>query len=210
MAKLPLRAVVQAIIPNTDKVSANQVTLASLVLLLASLPFFCLREYVIGGLLFTVSWICDFVDGEMARLQQERLGPARTLADEASLTLWQKICLRGQSHFGASFDALVDKIRHVSALFVLGYNYVFWPFLGLTALLALLLTLKRLIWPSDAKSRHWGKAKTWYEVLGVVCVVMLPRDWGWSYWITHGVIALAIILATLSLWSHVASRTKDS
>jgi phosphatidylglycerophosphate synthase len=191
-------------VPGT---TPNRITALGLVLaLLAALMFFS-GAIAVGALLCTLSFLTDFLDGALARYQDERM----TDADRAAEADKHWMDRRGKTEdggvfSGAAFDPLVDKVRYFSALLALdGLTRLWWPLIAAGGLFAVLLTVGRPIVAalklSKGKSNWLGKHKVHVEAALLAWLVFVPaagRD--------HAFADFLLLLATLGGGASLAGQ----
>lgn len=183
-----------AVRPFSDKIASwfdwttpNLVTLAGLLLALPMIACFAFGATAAGAILFALSAMTDFVDGALARYQDDRMKararecvarhdkhyPNEPLdvrvqkAYEALLDAERRhnwLLRRGKTEegrilTGTSFDPFVDKVRYLGVLLPLGWSVLFQPFIMASAAFALCLTIGRPIFAVKDKNR--GKANRW-------------------------------------------------
>ncbi|MEK7452459.1 MAG: CDP-alcohol phosphatidyltransferase family protein, partial [Patescibacteria group bacterium] len=97
-----------------------------------------------GVLLYTWCALCDFFDGALARYQKRRYAlKEKTEAEEYRLPIWERLKIKGSSHYGAVLDPFSDKTLYFCALFPLGWSVVDPIYLWLSLCVALILTAIR-------------------------------------------------------------------
>lgn len=140
-------------------------------------------------LLFLIGVSTDYFDGLLARM------------------------IGGTSVFGATFDALVDKVFVLASLFatrpifrgiVPDYGDTFW-----ITLFLIMLTLETLIVAARAtqKTHHasWhGKMKVILQFTGIACIIFAAViSWPFAFWLGIGTLAIAIVFAMASFAAHM-------
>ncbi|PJA45496.1 hypothetical protein CO174_02875 [Candidatus Uhrbacteria bacterium CG_4_9_14_3_um_filter_50_9] len=198
--------------------TANWVTIFGGALALMGIGLFQLDlNWAAIGVL-TVSFLTDWFDGALGRYQQGDRSPL-TREEESELSLWQQINYRGVTHLGRAIDPLVDKIRFIGLLWVLGVGFVpTWIICAMTGF-AIALTcirpLKRLLRLDDGGANRYGKLKVYMEVIAMVILVLTTRPLyktenllydhthvRWALWST---MSAALFLAGASLYGHIKS-----
>lgn len=163
-------------VPGT---TPNRVTAMGLSLALLATLMFATGGIVIGALLCTASYLTDFLDGALARYQDERMTQEERTAEGSKHWMLR----RGKSEdggflSGAAFDPFVDKVRYFGALLALGLGRLWWPLIALGGLFALALTVGRPIVArlklSKGKSNWLGKHKVHVEAVLIAWLVFLP------------------------------------
>lgn len=136
-------------------------------------------RYLIAGFLFVIACVTDYLDGAIARKE------------------------KGTSDFGATLDAIADKILVNGVLIVLAYNG-FLPVIipviivirdiAVDALRALSAKNNIII-----KANNWGKVKTVFMMIGVSLLLFynLPFE-VWGIYVAETLIYIATILSVLS------------
>jgi len=160
----------------------NRMTYFGLLLALGATYFFLTGLIIRGAIFCTLSYVTDFLDGALARYQDERMTEEERQAQRSRH--W--MARRGKSETtldnpiftGAAFDPFVDKVRYFGAVLPLGIGRLWWPLLALGGLFALALTIGRPIVAklnlSKGKSNWLGKHKVHVEAVLLAWLVFVP------------------------------------
>jgi phosphatidylglycerophosphate synthase len=159
----------------------NRVTAMGLVLALIATFMFATGGIVLGAVFCTLSYVTDFLDGALARYQDDRL----TDADRETESRKNWLAKRGKTEdeaifSGASFDPFVDKVRYFGALITLGLGRLWWPLVAIGGFFALALTIGRPVVTklklSKGRANWLGKHKVHVEAALLVWLVFVPAD----------------------------------
>lgn len=189
----------------------------------ASLPWLILHGHrTLAAWTFAVAVYLDFVDGGVARYQQDRLGHRTPPEAEAKMSLWRRLRLKGCTITGGWLDPLSDKVLVQAALISLGWDAVprWMLFIGLALAVALTLARPFKTWlvrtgrrkTADGRANAFGKMKMWMQVAVVGLLFIEPVDVmaliGHTV-LTSALLLLALVLAALSLTFHLLpARTR--
>jgi len=163
-------------VPGT---TPNRVTALGLVLALLATGAFIGGGFVLGAIFCTLSYLTDFLDGALARYQDERMTPEERTAEAGKHWMLR----RGKTEdgailSGAAFDPFVDKVRYFGAVLPLGIGRLWWPLLALGGFFALALTIGRPIVAklklSKGKSNWLGKHKVHVEAVLLIWLAFVP------------------------------------
>lgn len=163
-------------VPET---TPNRITALGLVLALLATLLFILGGVALGAVFCTLSYLTDFLDGALARYQDERMTPEEREGERHKH--WMR--RRGKTEeeailSGAAFDPFVDKVRYFGALLPLGVGRLWWPLIVVGALFALALTIGRPIVTklklSKGKANWLGKHKVHVEAVLIAWLVFVP------------------------------------
>ena len=163
-------------VPGT---TPNRVTALGLVLALFATFLFAAGGIVLGALLCTASYLTDFLDGALARYQDERMTPEERDAERRKHWMLRRGKTEEEAILsGAAFDPFVDKVRYFGALLALGIGRLWWPLIALGGLFALALTVGRPIVTrlklSKGKANWLGKHKVHVEAALIAWLVFVP------------------------------------
>ncbi len=157
----------------------NRVTALGLVLAMLAALMFALGAVAFGAVFCAASYLTDFLDGALARYQDERMTDEGRAAEGAKGWLDR----RGKTEdggflSGAAFDPFVDKARYFGALLPLGLDRLWWPLIAAGAFFALALTLWRPLAVrlrlSKGRSNWLGKHKVHVEAALLAWLVFIP------------------------------------
>lgn len=162
-----------------------------------------------GALLYIWCALCDFFDGALARYQKRVYNIAELTEDEEyALSFWERLNLRGTSHFGTVLDPFSDKTLYFGAVFPLGWYVVDRSYLWLSLLIALILTLIRfrairraLEFGGKGAANKFGKYKIIIEVCAVASLALLPSG-PFKVMLANITIGTALVIGGLSLVGH--------
>ncbi len=166
----------------------------------------------------TVSFLTDWWDGALARHQQGKV-PTLEREQEDQIPLWERLNIQGVTHLGRGLDPLIDKIRFLGLLWVVGHKIIDVGVMVSLTIMAVLLTIarpiKRWLELDHAGSNQWGKYKVYTEVILIVILVFGTRPlYGGpnpaaELMVTRGSIHLlslsCLFLAVASGWTHLES-----
>lgn len=198
--------------------SATWITIFGGILAILGIPLFLAHFDWIAIAILTLSFLTDWWDGCVARFHQNGR-PEVTREEEAKLSLWECLNYRGVTHLGRSIDPLVDKIRFLGLMWVVGYHVLDLAVMMLLTLIAVFLTLVRPI-KSYFKLDHgganqWGKYKVYAEVILMVVLVFGTRPLYGSAnplaslsatrFVIDMMSLVTVFLATASAWIHFES-----
>lgn len=163
-----------------------------------------------GSIMCTWALLLDFFDGSLARYQN-RTYDIEELSEEKeySLSFWDRLNLKGSSHFGTVLDPFSDKTLYFGAIFPLGWHIINPLYLWLSLLVALILTLIRLrairralSFAGKGSANRFGKYKITIEVLAITSLVLIPSG-PLQELIANIMIGTALIIGALSLTGHI-------
>lgn len=163
-------------VPGT---TPNQITALGLVTALVAVFMFAAGGIALGAFMGILSYLTDFLDGALARYQDERMTPEEREAERHKH--WMK--RRGKTEdeailSGAAFDPFVDKVRYFGFLFALGLGRLWWPLIAVGVVFALALTIGRPIVTrlklSKGKANWLGKYKVHVEAALIAWLVFVP------------------------------------
>ena len=191
--------------------TANWVCVWRIMLSVLLLGAFLYGKILIGAIIFALTTYMDFLDGAIARYQDEKQ-KRQMLTPEAErkLSFIDQLNLKGSSHLGASFDPLADKICNQLAIFALGWNLLPNRMLIMSFLLATALTgvrpLKRWLGRGDGRANKFGKIKMWTEVALISLLLFKPDGSSSNIYYSSGLLIIftaCLALAGLSLIFHL-------
>lgn len=164
---------------------------------------------IAGTLLYIHCALLDFFDGALARYQKRTYAiPDVPEDEEYALSFWQRLNLRGSSHYGAILDPFSDKTMYFGAVFPLGWHVVNHLLLWASLCVALILTLIRfrairraLEFAGKGAANRFGKFKIWFEVLVIASLVLIPRG-ALQELIANLAVGIALVIGCLSLTGH--------
>ncbi len=165
-------------VPGT---TPNGITALGLVLALLATLLFAMDGIALGAVFCTFSYVTDFLDGALARYQDERM----TAEDRERESGKHWMRRRGRTEdggflSGAAFDPFVDKVRYFGAALALGHDRLWWPLLAVGGFFALALTLWRpfaaKLKLSKGKSNWLGKHKVHVEAVLIAWLVFVPAS----------------------------------
>ncbi len=173
--------------------------------------------HVTGALIYVFCALLDFFDGALARYQKRRYDLEELPEDEENkLTVWQRLSLRGSSHFGAILDPFSDKIMYFGAVFPLGWRVVNHNMLFASLGVGLILTIIRfrairraLEFGGKGAANRFGKYKMWIEVAAIASLGLLPNG-SVQTWCATITIGLALFFGLLSLAGHIRLALKKA
>lgn len=187
------------------------------ILMAAAFPFLAASGLTaLAAAVFAVAVYLDYIDGAVARYQQDTLGHRTDPDAEAAMPFLSRLSLKGCTETGAWLDPLADKLLVQSALFSLGWGRIPWWLLASGLGFAVLLTaarpfkawLKRkgLRKSADGRANAFGKIKMWLEVAAVGLLFFDPSSaiHDAMLWIlAMSVLSSATLMAFLSLVFHL-------
>jgi phosphatidylglycerophosphate synthase len=201
--------------------TANWITIFGGILAILGIYLFWINKDRIAISVLTLSFLTDWFDGALGRHQQSDR-PHMTREEESRLSILQQINYRGVTHLGRALDPLVDKVRFIGLLWVLGDHIVpRWIMLTIT-LLAIILILvrpiKRFLQLDPAGANRYGKFKVYSEVISIIILVFTTRPiYGSEFLLVEfrpvyltltGSILTSLLLACYSLYGHITSGFK--
>lgn len=190
----------------------NRVTAQGLTLALAATLLFATGGVALGAFLCALSYLTDFLDGALARYQDERMTPEEREAERGKHWMLR----RGRTEdggflSGAAFDPFVDKVRYFGALVPLGHDRLWWPLMAVGAAFAIALTIGRPIAArlrlSKGKSNWLGKHKVHVEAALIAWLVFVPAHLAPG--VAHALLALASLGGAASFAGQAYSVWKD-
>lgn len=201
--------------------TANWITIVGGLLAVISMTLFALGFDQTALCTLIASCLTDWFDGAVGRYQQGKR-PHMTREEEDKLSVWQRINYRGVTHFGRALDPLVDKIRFIGLLWVVGISIVPTVLMVALTTVALILTLmrpvKRYLELDAGGSNNFGKFKVYAELIAIATLILATRPifseintsmeqtWvQWALWISLGT---ALVLALVSLLGHISSGVR--
>ncbi|MBT5808274.1 CDP-alcohol phosphatidyltransferase family protein [Candidatus Uhrbacteria bacterium] len=133
--------------------------------------------------LLTLSFLTDWWDGLVSKYQQVHEGGGLehgiSLEDELKMSFVERMNHRGTTHLGKKLDPLVDKVRFIGLLWVVGEGFIdesmVWALTFMAALLVIVRPIKRLLMLGDASSNWFGRRKVYFEVLVIAMLVFSTR-----------------------------------
>lgn len=181
--------------------TSNKITAFKILLTIPMTFLFIERFIFLGCMLYAIACLLDWVDGALARYHRDR-GFITPPEQEATMSFWARLDIRGKSELGKSLDPFADKLTFFGALIPLGAGYVAWPLIATSAVFAIALTLfrvfkKELGFIGDGAANRFGKWKMWCEILVISAIVLLPHD-AFGKIISTLLLICAVILAFLS------------
>lgn len=189
----------------------------------------CLPPLIVMGLtvpavgIFVLAVYLDFIDGAVARYQQDKMGFRTDPEEEAALPFFARLRLKGCTETGKWLDPFSDKFLIQTALFSVGWGILPLPFLLSGLMLSVALTLVRPVksWmkrrglrkTADGRANAFGKIKMWCEVATVIAL------FGWheerfaelvlQLIAVYTLMMMAVLLACLSLIFHLMPARKS-
>lgn len=177
--------------------SANQISLVRIPMAAGIAILISQDHLLLAGVLYALTAALDFLDGAVARYQDEKgIAP-------------------GETESGKWLDPLSDKIVNQTILFTLGWNYLPHALLYACAGIALALTvlrpMKKRLGLGDGRANSFGKMKMWVEVALITVLFFQPS--GLEIVLPHLIATIlliftAIALAILSLTFHLLPQEK--
>jgi len=157
----------------------NRVTALGLVLALLATLLFAVGGVALGAVMCALSYLTDFLDGALARYQDEGMTPKERETERGKHWMLRRGKTEEEAIFsGAAFDPFVDKVRYFGALLALGIGRLWWPLIALGGLFALALTIGRPIVTklklSKGKANWLGKHKVHVEAALIAWLVFVP------------------------------------
>lgn len=164
----------------------NRVTAVGLALALIAIIMFAVGSLILGAVFCALSYLTDFLDGALARYQDDRLTEEERETERGKNWMARRGKTEEEAIFsGASFDPFVDKVRYFGALFTLGIGRLWWPLIAVGGFFALALTIGRPIVAklklSKGKANWLGKHKVHVEGALIAWLVFIPAtslSWG--------------------------------
>lgn len=158
--------------------SASWVTLSGLALALIGMILFSMGFEWQAVSLLILSFLTDWFDGCVARFHQGT-NKVMSRAEEDQLSIWERLNYKGVTHFGRALDPLVDKVRFIGLIWIVGPPWIPTEVLiGITTmavLLTLLRPIKRWMRLDHAGANAWGKRKVYAEVVLITALVFGTR-----------------------------------
>ncbi|MCX6714820.1 MAG: CDP-alcohol phosphatidyltransferase family protein [Candidatus Uhrbacteria bacterium] len=193
-----------------DWTRPNLITMTGMVLCLPMAYFFLqtdLLSTAIGAVITIICFLCDWLDGALARYQDKKYGLKKlSLEEERLIPIWRRFFLRGSSNLGTALDPFADKVKYYVALFTRGWGYVSTTLIIISFVTAIALTLvrpiKRYFKIGDAAANRAGKYKIFIEVAVVAVIVLVPHN-ETTQIISNTLLVGAMIFGFLSLSAHL-------
>jgi len=186
------------------------ISLQRIIFGMIAVVFLQTESVLIASLFYLLAVYLDFVDGAVARYQQDRSDTPLTPEHESNLSFCKRLKHPGITEMGKWLDPLADKTTNQLMLFALGWNYLshvlLFSCLGTAAMLTLLRPLKKRLGLSDGRSNGFGKMKMWVEVALIITLFFRPEAFGAMIphlLITTALLLFAIGLALLSFGFHL-------
>ena len=162
-------------------VAANWITLFGGLLALLGIYLFTVDHDWLAILVLTISFLSDSFDGLVSRYHESLrraadLSPL-TLKEESDLSWWERFNHLGVTHLGRWLDPLVDKIRFIGLLWVIGHSPS-WMTISLTVMAGLLTLVRpilRMLELGDGAANSFGKRKMHLEVISMALLVLTTR-----------------------------------
>lgn len=165
-------------------IPANCITFFGGWLALLGIYLFTVDRDWLAILVLTASFLTDSFDGLVSRYHESLrkaagLSPL-SLQEELSLSWWDRFNHLGVTHMGRWFDPLIDKVRFIGLLWVVGGNDTipFWIKISLTVMASLLTIVRpilRMLGLGDGTANSFGKRKMHLEVISMTLLVFTTR-----------------------------------
>lgn len=187
--------------------TANMISVQRILFGLIAVVFLQTKGVYIALALYLFAVYLDFVDGAVARYQQDLLPEQLPAEEERKLNFLDRLRHPGVTEMGKWLDPLADKTINQLMLFALGWNYLphmlLYGCLGMAILLTLLRPMKKRLKLGDGRANGFGKTKMWTEVVLILCLFLRPEALGLM--IPH--LVLSIVLAIFAIGLAVLSFT---
>ncbi|MEK7546228.1 MAG: CDP-alcohol phosphatidyltransferase family protein [Patescibacteria group bacterium] len=163
-------------VPGT---TPNQITALGLVLAINAIFLFYAGGIVLGAIMCALSYLTDFLDGALARYQDEHMTPEEREIERGKHWMKRRGKTEEEAIFsGAAFDPFVDKVRYFGCMLTLGISRLWWPLIALGGVFALALTIGRPIATrlklSKGRANWLGKRKVHVEAVLIAWLVFVP------------------------------------
>lgn len=207
------RSLSDKIASRLDFTTANQISSARIILSIPVAFLYAFDFVLLGSLVFTVSCLCDWFDGAVARYQTAKYkNPPLTNEEEKKLSFSDVMLYKGETYTGKVLDPLGDKISYFCALIPLGYNYLSdWLLFG-SLIMAFLLSVVRPIQYffhlGESASNWFGKRKIWVEI-GVIGTLVFFPNGEWTQIVSNSVLGVAFVFSVLSFIGHMYIAWKN-
>lgn len=165
-------------------IPANCITLFGGWLAFLGIYLFTVNSDWLAILVLTASFLTDSFDGLVSRYHESLrhaagLSPL-SLREESDLSWWERFNHLGITHLGRWLDPLIDKIRFIGLLWVVGGNDVvpIWIKISLTVMASLLTIVRpilRMLELGDGAANSFGKRKMHLEVVSMTLLVFTIR-----------------------------------
>lgn len=193
-----------------DWTRPNLITMTGVVLCLPMAYFFLQTDFqstMIGAVITTICFLCDWLDGALARYQDKKYGlEKRSLEEERLIPIWRRFFLRGSTNLGTALDPFADKVKYYVVLFTRGWGYVSNTLIVISFITAVALTIvrpiKRYFKIGDAAANRAGKYKIFIEVAVVTVIVLVPHNQTTQI-VSNTLLVIAMIFGFLSLCAHL-------
>lgn len=193
-----------------DWTRPNLITMTGVVLCLPMAYFFLQTDFqstLIGAAITTICFLCDWLDGALARYQDKKHGLEKLpIEAERLIPIWRRFFLRGSTNLGTALDPFADKVKYYVVLFTRGWGYVSNTLIVISLVTAIALTLvrpiKRYFKIGDAAANRAGKYKIFIEIAVVTAIVLIPRN-ETTQIISNILLVTAMIFGFLSLSAHL-------
>lgn len=160
--------------------SANMISVYRIFMALFIPPIFAMGLNILGITIFAIAVYLDFIDGAVARYQQDTDNVFTSSEIESSLGFFARLRLKGCTETGKWLDPFADKFLIQVTLFTLGWNVFPNSFLFISLGLAITLTIVRPFknwmmkkgWrkSADGRANIFGKVKMWLEVMTIIAL----------------------------------------
>ncbi|HAU66516.1 TPA: hypothetical protein DCW61_04160 [Candidatus Uhrbacteria bacterium] len=162
-------------------IPANCITLFGGWLALLGIYLFTVNNDWFAIFVLTASFLTDWFDGTVSKYHESLrkaagLSPL-TLNEESYLSWWERFNHLGITHLGRWLDPLVDKIRFIGLLWVVGHSPL-WITINLTAIAGLLTVIRpilRILELGDGGANSFGKRKMHLEVISMALLIFTTR-----------------------------------
>lgn len=193
-----------------DWTRPNLITMTGVVLCLPMAYFFLQTDFqstMIGAVITIICFLCDWLDGALARYQDKKYGLSKLpLEEERLIPMWRRFFLRGSTNLGTALDPFADKVKYYVVLFTRGWGYVSNILIIISFVTAIALTLvrpiKRYFKIGDAAANRAGKYKIFIEIAVVTAIVLIPHN-ETTKTISNALLVTAMIFGFLSLSAHL-------
>ena len=205
-----------------DRTSANMISVYRILMAFA-IPLLVTGGFLAAaGAVFAIAVYLDFIDGAVARFQEEDGGFRTPPEAEARLPFLSRLRLKGCTETGKWLDPFADKVLVQTTLFSAGWHALPREFLWASLALAVSLTLARpfkswlkrrnLRKSADGRANMFGKMKMWVEVATIGLLLMDPAEGLLTEiffaFAAMTLMATALGLAALSLIFHLLPARK--